>query len=134
MFSSKTSFNNVWTARTLLWLVKVISVALYEAQVSLASYQDIFCTVLKSVDRKINVSHNFCQNFPIPSMNVRQFNPYPGDHFFAFLRYMPNSRKVTLRYFIHTLPSVRKVPGTKVLQKFLVFTHVFNIVNLLWIG
>ena len=69
-----------------------------------------------------------CIIVPVEQLCV---NPYPADHFFPFLRYMPNSTKVTLIHFIHTLPSVTKVRGTKVLQKFLVFAHVFNIVNLL---
>ena len=67
-------------------------------------------------------------------MELLYVNPYPADLFFPLLRYMPNSTKVMLIHFIHALPSVTKVQGTKVLQKFLVFAHIFNIVNLLWIG
>ena len=59
------------------------------------------------------------------------FNPYPADQKFQNSRYMPNSTKVTLPKFTHTPPSVTKVSGTKVMQKFRHFACIFNIVNLL---
>ena len=59
-------------------------------------------------------------------MYFKFINPYPAYFFFPLLHYMPYSTKVTLRHFIHTLPSVIKVQGTKVLQKTL-FLHMFLI-------
>ena len=66
------------------------------------------------------------KNFSWGRAPVQYFNPYPADLFFPLLRYMPNSTKVNLKHFIHTLLSVTNVQGTKVLQIFL-FLHTFLI-------
>ena len=63
-------------------------------------------------------------------LNLIAVNPYAADQILQYLRYMPKYTKVFLPNFIHPMPSVTKLSDTIVLQNFLKFASVFNIVNL----